>query len=37
MMNGKIVKKAYTFDDLLLVPAMSEVVPAKSAINAINR
>lgn len=29
MMNGKIIKKAYTFDDLLLVPAMSEVVPAK--------
>ena len=27
-MNGKIMKKAYTFDDLLLVPAMSEVVPA---------
>lgn len=26
-MNGKLVKEAYTFDDLLLVPAMSEVVP----------
>ena len=27
-MNGKIVKEGYTFDDLLLVPAISEVVPA---------
>lgn len=27
-MNGKLVKEAYTFDDLLLVPAKSEVVPA---------
>lgn len=27
MMNGKIIKEAYTFDDLLLVPAKSEVVP----------
>ncbi|NLC65038.1 MAG: IMP dehydrogenase [Erysipelothrix sp.] len=26
-MNGKLIKEAYTFDDLLLVPAMSEVVP----------
>lgn len=33
MMNGKIVKKAYTFDDLLLVPAMSEVVPAKVSLS----
>ncbi|CAM3685004.1 IMP dehydrogenase [Erysipelothrix urinaevulpis] len=29
MMNGKVVKEAYTFDDLLLVPAMSQVVPAE--------
>jgi len=27
MMNGKIIKEAYTFDDLLLVPAFSQVVP----------
>ncbi len=27
MMNGKIIKEAYTFDDLLLVPAFSKVVP----------
>ena len=27
-MNGKVIKEAYTFDDLLLVPAKSEVVPA---------
>ena len=26
-MNGKLIKEAYTFDDLLLVPSMSEVVP----------
>lgn len=26
-MNGKLLKEAYTFDDLLLVPAKSEVVP----------
>jgi len=26
-MNGKLVKEGYTFDDLLLVPAKSEVVP----------
>lgn len=28
-MNGKVLKEGYTFDDLLLVPAMSEVVPAQ--------
>ncbi|MCG4437243.1 IMP dehydrogenase [Erysipelothrix rhusiopathiae] len=28
-MNGKVIKEAYTFDDLLLVPAKSEVVPAQ--------
>lgn len=28
-MNGKVIKEAYTFDDLLLVPAMSQVVPAE--------
>ena len=28
MMNGKLIKEAYTFDDLLLVPAKSSVVPA---------
>lgn len=27
MMNGKVTKEAYTFDDLLLVPAYSKVVP----------
>lgn len=27
-MNGKVIKEAYTFDDLLLVPAKSQVVPA---------
>ncbi|AMC92953.1 guanosine monophosphate reductase [Erysipelothrix larvae] len=27
-MNGKVIKEAYTFDDLLLVPAKSSVVPA---------
>ena len=27
-MNGKLIKEAYTFDDLLLVPAMSQTVPA---------
>lgn len=27
MMNGKLMKEAYTFDDLLLVPAFSKVVP----------
>ena len=29
MMNGKIIKEGYTFDDVLLVPAYSAVVPAK--------
>ena len=29
MMNGKVIKEAYTFDDLLLVPAKSSVVPAQ--------
>lgn len=28
-MNGKVIKEAYTFDDLLLVPAKSVVVPAQ--------
>ncbi|MEA5018000.1 MAG: IMP dehydrogenase [Erysipelotrichaceae bacterium] len=28
-MNGKILKQGYTFDDVLLVPAFSKVVPAK--------
>lgn len=28
-MNGKLIKEAYTFDDLLLVPAKSHVVPAE--------
>lgn len=28
-MNGKVIKEAYTFDDLLLVPAKSKVVPAE--------
>ncbi len=27
-MNGKVIKEGYTFDDLLLVPAHSDVVPA---------
>ncbi|MBU1143006.1 MAG: IMP dehydrogenase [Firmicutes bacterium] len=27
MMNGKVTKEAFTFDDLLLVPAYSKVVP----------
>lgn len=27
MLNGKIIKEAYTFDDVLLVPAYSEVLP----------
>jgi IMP dehydrogenase len=27
--NGKVIKEAYTFDDLLLVPAKSSVVPAE--------
>ena len=29
MLNGKITKEAYTFDDVLLVPAYSEVLPHK--------
>jgi len=29
MLNGKIIKEAYTFDDVLLVPAYSEVLPNK--------
>lgn len=28
-MNGKVLKQGYTFDDVLLVPAYSTVVPAK--------
>ncbi|CAM4276852.1 IMP dehydrogenase [Erysipelothrix inopinata] len=28
-MNGKVIKEAYTFDDLLLVPAKSQIVPAQ--------
>lgn len=28
-MNGKVIKEGYTFDDLLLVPAYSKVVPAQ--------
>ena len=28
-MNGKIVQEGYTFDDVLLVPAHSVVVPAE--------
>ena len=28
-LNGKITKHGYTFDDVLLVPAYSQVVPAK--------
>ena len=27
MMNGKVIKEAFTFDDLLLVPSYSKVVP----------
>jgi IMP dehydrogenase len=27
MINGKVIKEAYTFDDLLLVPSFSKVVP----------
>ena len=27
-LNGKLIKEGYTFDDLLLVPAHSMVVPA---------
>ena len=28
MLNGKIIKEAITFDDVLLIPAKSEVLPA---------
>lgn len=28
-MNGKVLKEGYTFDDVLLVPAFSKVVPAE--------
>ena len=28
-MNGKVIKEAYTFDDLLLVPGKSVIVPAQ--------
>ena len=28
-LHGKVIKEGYTFDDLLLVPAYSQVVPAK--------
>lgn len=27
MLNGKIIKEAITFDDVLLIPAKSEVLP----------
>ncbi|EGQ80043.1 inosine-5'-monophosphate dehydrogenase [Fusobacterium animalis ATCC 51191] len=27
MMNGKIVKEGITFDDVLLIPAKSDVLP----------
>ncbi|RMH68737.1 MAG: IMP dehydrogenase [Gemmatimonadetes bacterium] len=32
-MEGKILKDAYTFDDVLLVPAMSEVLPGDVEVN----
>lgn len=32
-MNGKVIKEGYTFDDLLLVPAYSQVVPADVQLN----
>jgi IMP dehydrogenase len=28
-LHGKVIKEGYTFDDLMLVPAYSKVVPAK--------
>ncbi|MBN2850999.1 MAG: IMP dehydrogenase, partial [Erysipelotrichaceae bacterium] len=28
-LHGKVIKEGYTFDDLLLVPSFSQVVPAK--------
>lgn len=31
-MKGKVIKEAYTFDDLLLVPAKSSVVPAEVSV-----
>ena len=31
-MNGKVIKEAYTFDDLLLVPSKSSVVPAEVSV-----
>ncbi|MGL6115142.1 IMP dehydrogenase [Cetobacterium sp. SF1] len=34
MMNGKIVKEAITFDDVLLVPAKSEVLPHEVSLKA---
>ncbi|MCR3906906.1 MAG: IMP dehydrogenase [Tenericutes bacterium] len=33
MMNGKVTKEAFTFDDLLLVPAFSKVVPVDVKVN----
>ena len=33
-MHGKILQEAYTFDDLLLVPAKSEVVPKDVSLKA---
>lgn len=32
-MNGKVTKEAFTFDDLLLVPAFSKVVPVDVKVN----
>ncbi|MGX6591296.1 IMP dehydrogenase [Cetobacterium ceti] len=34
MMNGKIIKEAITFDDVLLVPARSEVLPHEVSLKA---
>lgn len=33
-MNGKILKEAITFDDVLLVPARSEVLPHEVSLKA---
>ena len=33
-MNGKIVKEAITFDDVLLIPAKSEVLPHEVSLKA---
>ncbi len=33
MLNGKLIKEAYTFDDVLLVPAYSEVTPNEVRLN----